>query len=63
MFHEPCIRKSVSKSGIDSADQLTESTHDKVLATVHDNLTRELAVEWREYMETNEAYSPPDQEE
>jgi len=40
-------QKVCEQVGIDSADQLTESTHDKVLATVHDNLTRELAVEWR----------------
>ena len=56
-------QKVCEQVGIDSANQLTESTHDEVLATVHENLPAELAAEWREYMESHEAYSRPDDAE
>lgn len=53
--------KICEQVGIDSANQLTESTHEKVLATFYENLPGELAEEWYEYMQSHEAYSQPDE--
>ena len=56
-------QKICEQVGIDSPDQLTESTHDKLLTTLYENLPVELAAEWREYMESNKAYSRPDEDD
>ncbi len=50
--------KVCEQVGIDSADQLTENTHDKMLGVILENLPAELATEWKEYMESSDIYNP-----
>ena len=51
------------KVGIESVDQLSQSSNEKMLTTILEALPEEMAVEWRDYMESNEAYNRPEEGE